>query len=63
MLLIIFKSKKLLRNIIKSYCDNAIFQRTENAMVCGLDEVIALLHTFAYKPRRFVVEALHDEYR
>ncbi|NLN80184.1 MAG: nicotinate phosphoribosyltransferase, partial [Erysipelotrichia bacterium] len=53
------------QEIVAKYNPNHIvtmqfFQRTENAMVCGLDEVIALLHTFAYKPEDLIIEALHD---
>ena len=36
------------------------FQRTDNAMLCGIDEAIALLHTFAVHPEELVIEALHD---
>ena len=36
------------------------FQRRESAMVCGLDESIALIHTFAIHPEELVIEALND---
>ena len=36
------------------------FQRRARAYVCGLDEVIALLHTFAIQPERLIIEALND---
>lgn len=36
------------------------FQRRDGAMVCGLDEAIALLQTFALNPEKLEVSALHD---
>lgn len=36
------------------------FQRTEEAMVCGLDESIAVLQQFAIHPEELIVEALND---
>ena len=36
------------------------FQRRESAMVCGLDESIALIHTFAIHPEELEIEALND---
>ena len=36
------------------------FQRRETAYVCGLDEAIALIHTFAVHPEELVIEALND---
>ena len=36
------------------------FQRTDNAMLCGIDEVIALVHTFAVHPENLLIEALND---
>lgn len=36
------------------------FQRREQAMVCGLDEVIALIHTFAKHPEDLEIYALED---
>ena len=35
------------------------FQR-KDAILCGIDEVIALVHTFAHNPETLVIEALHD---
>ena len=53
------------RDIVKEHNPHHIvtmqfFQRTEEAMVCGLDEVIALVHTFAVEPESLVIEALND---
>ena len=53
------------RDIVKEHNPHHIvtmqfFQRTEEAMVCGLDEVIALVHTFAIEPENLVIEALND---
>lgn len=36
------------------------FQRTNDAMLCGIDEAIALIHTFAVEPENLVIEALND---
>lgn len=36
------------------------FQRTEDAMLCGVDEAIALIHTFAVDPSSLKIEALND---
>ena len=53
------------RQIVEKCAPNHIvtmqfFQRTDDAMVCGLDEVIALVHTFAKSPRNLVIYALND---
>lgn len=36
------------------------FQRTEEAMLCGVDEAIALIHTFAHNPQDLEIVALND---
>ncbi len=36
------------------------FQRRDNAMLCGIDEAIALIHTFAIHPEELIIEALDD---
>ncbi len=36
------------------------FQRSDDIMACGLDEAIALVHTFAIHPEKLTIEALHD---
>ena len=36
------------------------FQRRERAMVCGLDECIALLQEFAIEPESLIIDALED---
>jgi len=36
------------------------FQRTDDAMLCGVDEAIALIHTFAKNPQNLVIYALND---
>lgn len=51
-------------DIIKTYHPNNIvtmqfFTRNE-AILCGVDEAIALLHKFAYNPENLKIEALHD---
>lgn len=49
--------KKLLPNHIVTM---QFFQRRESAMVCGLDEAIALIHTFAHRPEDLEIYALED---
>ncbi len=36
------------------------FQRRDDSMLCGIDEVIALIHTFAIHPEELEIEALND---
>ncbi|MFA5421224.1 MAG: nicotinate phosphoribosyltransferase [Bacilli bacterium] len=53
------------RDIVAKYNPNHIvtmqfFQRTDDAMACGLDEAIALIHTFAVHPGELDIEALND---
>ena len=36
------------------------FQRKEKAMLCGIDEAIALIHTFAQNPENLEILALND---
>ena len=49
--------KKLLPNHVVTM---QFFQRRESAMVCGLDEAIALIHTFAHRPEDLEIYALED---
>ena len=51
--------------IVKEHAPNHIvtmqwFQRRDDSMLCGIDEAIAILHTFAIHPEELVIEALHD---
>lgn len=36
------------------------FQRRNDSMLCGVDEAIAILHTFAIHPEELIIEALND---
>ena len=36
------------------------FQRRDDSMLCGIDEAIALIHTFAIHPEELEIEALND---
>lgn len=36
------------------------FQRRDDTMLCGVDEAIALIHTFAIRPEELEIEALND---
>ncbi len=51
--------------LAQKYCQNRIvtmqfFQRKEQVVVCGIDESIALIHTFAKNPESLEIHALHD---
>lgn len=53
------------RQIVAKFMPNHIvtcqwFQRRDDSMVCGLDEAIALVHTFAHHPEDLIIEALND---
>jgi nicotinate phosphoribosyltransferase len=53
------------RQIVLKYAPGHIvteqwFQRRDDTMACGLDESIALIHTFAHHPETLKVEALKD---
>lgn len=53
------------REIVLKHAPNHIveeqwFQRKDDVMACGLDECVALIHTFAKHPESLVVEALQD---
>ena len=36
------------------------FQRRDDSMLCGVDEAIAILHTYAIHPEELIIEALND---
>lgn len=36
------------------------FQRRDNSMLCGIDEAIAIIHTFAHHPEELEIYALND---
>ncbi len=53
------------REIVKKCAPNHIvtmqfFQRRNDTMICGLDEAIAILHTFATHPEKLEIWALND---
>lgn len=53
------------RKIIAKHLNNhqvtmQFFQRTNHAMLCGIDEVIALINTFAKNPKHLKIYALND---
>ena len=53
------------RKIVKDNKPNHIvtmqwFQRRDDSMLCGIDEAIALIHTFAIHPEELIIEALND---
>ena len=55
------KSRKIVENCAPNHIVTMqFFQRTDDAMVCGIDEAIALVHTFAVNPQDLEIEALND---
>jgi nicotinate phosphoribosyltransferase len=53
------------RQIVLKYAPHHVveeqwFQRRDDTMACGLDEAIALIHTFAKHPETLKIEALND---
>lgn len=53
------------REIVENFAPNhkvtmQFFQRTDDAKLCGVDEAIALLHTFAKSPQNLDIYALND---
>lgn len=53
------------KKIVQEKCPHQIvtmqfFQRTDDAMACGIDESIALVHTFADHPEKLEIDALND---
>jgi nicotinate phosphoribosyltransferase len=55
------KTKAIIQNLLpKQVVTMQFFQWQSNLVVCGLDEVIALIHTFANQPEHLLIEALED---
>ena len=55
------KSRKIVReNEPNHIVTMQWFQRTNGAMLCGIDEAIAILHKFAANPGELKIEALND---
>lgn len=50
----------VLENIPNQVVMMQFFQRENDVMLCGIDEVIALIHTFAYNPEDLSIVALND---
>lgn len=50
----------VLENIPNQVVMMQFFQREDDVMLCGIDEVIALIHTFAYNPADLSIVALND---
>lgn len=53
------------RQVVLENCPNHIvtmqfFQRKDDCMLCGVDEAIALIHTFGKNPQDLKIEALND---
>ena len=55
------KSRKIVAENLKGHIVTMQwFQRRDHSMLCGVDEAIAILHTFAVHPEELVIEALND---
>ena len=55
------KSRKIvIENVPNHIVTMQWFQRRDNVMLCGIDEAIALIFTFANKPEELKIEALND---
>jgi len=55
------KSREIvLKNAPGHIVEEQWFQRRDNTMVCGIDECIALIHTFAQHPETLKILALND---
>jgi len=55
------KTRKIVEeNLAGNVVMEQFFQRTDDTMLCGIDEVIALVFTFARNPQDLKVEALND---
>ena len=55
------KSQKIVKeNVPNHIVTMQWFQRRDNSMLCGIDEAIAILHTFAIHPEELEILALND---
>lgn len=55
------KTRKIVATKLKNHIVTMqFFQRSNDAMLCGIDEVIALIATFAHNPKQLKIEALND---
>ncbi|MCQ2787337.1 MAG: nicotinate phosphoribosyltransferase [Bacilli bacterium] len=55
------KTRKIVATKLKNHIVTMqFFQRSNDVMLCGIDEVIALIATFAHNPKQLKIEALND---
>ncbi len=55
------KTRKIVKeNIPNQICTMQFFQREDDVMLCGIDEVIALVQSFADRPQDLEILALND---
>ncbi|MCQ2795480.1 MAG: nicotinate phosphoribosyltransferase [Bacilli bacterium] len=55
------KTRKIVASKLKNHTVTMqFFQRSNDVMLCGIDEVIALIATFARNPKQLKIEALND---
>ncbi|HAK05400.1 MAG TPA: nicotinate phosphoribosyltransferase [Firmicutes bacterium] len=55
------KTNQIVKNLMPGHSVTMqFFQRSDDIMVCGLDEAIALVHTFAHYPETLTIQALDD---
>jgi nicotinate phosphoribosyltransferase len=55
------KTREIVKNLAPGHIvTEQWFQRRDDVMACGLDEAVAIFHTFADHPENLVIEALDD---
>lgn len=55
------KTRKIVKENLKNHIVTMqFFQRTDDAMLCGIDEVLALIKKFGKHPKKLKIEALND---
>ncbi|QCD51797.1 nicotinate phosphoribosyltransferase [Campylobacter sp. RM16192] len=47
-------------NLANQHVTMQFFQRADNITLCGIDEAIAIVHTFAKEPEKLEIQALND---
>ena len=54
------KTEKIIKDVFPDVMVTMQWFTRKDSKVCGIDEAIALLHTFANNPENLTIEALHD---
>ncbi|MBE3609740.1 nicotinate phosphoribosyltransferase [Campylobacter californiensis] len=53
-------NKIIKENLPNQHVTMQFFQRTDDIVLCGIDEVVSLIHTFAKEPGKLKIYALND---